>query len=157
MIDPNFLFEKHKNSIIYSKEGTDSLKILMQLVDLDECCLNVISNKHLELAKFNTIHSIYFNKKENDEFVFRLFEIKNNKKSLLYYNSLSKVSSIPYFLNSEKIYVLWENKYGIVDTNCDLLKIDWQIQKGISIKTVEQKDLFFMDYISLLENRKLFI
>ncbi|EFF36552.1 hypothetical protein EfmE980_2451 [Enterococcus faecium E980] len=43
-----------------------------------------------------------------------------------------------------------------METNCSLLAIDFRIQQGIEQEHLDNRDIYFLDYVSNFENRHLF-
>lgn len=59
-------------------------------------------------------------------------------------------------LKKETIYIIFEESLGIMETNCNLLAIDFRIRQGIEQEHLDNRDIYFLDYVSNFENRSLF-
>nr|WP_240145264.1 hypothetical protein [Enterococcus mundtii] len=106
------------------------------------------------MLKINVLHSIYARKEKKIEF--RLFYVSDNSKSNIYYQSYAKNPITLPGLKKETIYIIFEESLGIMETNCNLLAIDFRIRQGIEQEHLDNRDIYFLDYVSNFENRSLF-
>lgn len=154
MLDSDFLFEKYKKKIHCVKTRNEPLTTLKEIVDIKEAPISSIYKEHLEMLKINVVHSIYDRKEKKIEF--RLFYVADNSKSKIYYRSYEKKPTTLLGLKKETIYIIFEESLGIMETNCDLLAIDFRIRQGIEQEHLDNRDIYFLDYVSNFENRSLF-
>lgn len=154
MLDSDFLFEKYKEKIHCVKTRNEPLATLKELVDVTETPISIIYKEHLEMLKINVLHSIYARKEKKIEF--RLFYVADNSKSNIYYQSYAKNPITLPGLKKETIYIIFEESLGIMETNCNLLAIDFRIRQGIEQEHLDNRDIYFLDYVSNFENRSLF-
>ncbi|MFP1648481.1 hypothetical protein [Enterococcus mundtii] len=154
MLDSDFLFEKYKEKIHCVKTRNEPLTILKEIVDIKEAPISSIYKEHLEMLKINVLHSIYDRKEKKIEF--RLFYVADNSKSNIYYQSYAKNPITLPGLKKETIYIIFEESLGIMETNCNLLAIDFRIRQGIEQEHLDNRDIYFLDYVSNFENRSFF-
>ncbi|PQC31480.1 hypothetical protein [Enterococcus mundtii] len=154
MLDKDVLFEKHKEKIHCVKTRNEPLATLKGIVDIKEAPISIIYKEHLEMLKIDVIHSIYSQQEKTIEF--RLFYVADNSKSNIYYQSYAKNPITLPGLKKETIYIIFEESLGIMETNCSLLAIDFRIRQGIEQEHLDNRDIYFLDYVSNFENRSLF-
>ncbi|WP_411161408.1 hypothetical protein [Enterococcus mundtii] len=136
------------------KTRNEPLATLKELVDVKETPISIIYKEHLEMLKINVRHSIHDRKEKTIEF--RLFYVADNSKSNIYYQSYAKNPITLPGLKKETIYIIFEESLGIMETNCSLLAIDFRIRLGIEQEHLDNRDIYFLDYVSNFENRSLF-
>lgn len=136
------------------KTRNEPLATLKELVDVKETPISIIYKEHLEMLKINVLHSIYDRKEKTIDF--QLFYVADNSKSNIYYQSYAKNPTTLPGLKKETIYIIFEESIGIMETNCDLLAIDFRIRQGIEQEHLDNRDIYFLDYVSNFENRSLF-
>ena len=152
MLDFSDLLIKHQDSFIYVDNRKKTSDILKQLVDLEEKPIDFLPQKRIELLENNLIHSIHFDKSKGVSL--KLFFVIDNGKSRNYYQHPYFIQSVTDpFLQDKRIYIFLDESVGMVETNSSLLGFDAKILSGISPKSVEKKDSYFMDYISAFELR----
>ncbi|MBO0462279.1 hypothetical protein JZO83_10965 [Enterococcus sp. DIV1298c] len=154
MLDKDFLFEKYKEKIHCVKTRNEPFATLKGIVDIKEAPISTIYNEHLEMLKINVVHSIYSRQEKAIEF--RLFYVEDNSKSKIYYQSYAKNPITLPGLKKETIYIIFEESLGIIETNCDLLAIDFRIRQGIEQEHLDDRDIYFLHYVSNFENRSFF-
>ncbi|EOH55531.1 hypothetical protein UA3_01861 [Enterococcus faecium EnGen0263] len=154
MLDTDFLFEKYKEKIHCVKKRKKPLTTLKEMVDVKEAPISNVYKDHLEMLKINVVNSIYVRKEKTIEF--HLFYVENNLKSKIYYQSYEKKPTTLPRLRKDTIYIIFEESLGIMETNCSLLAIDFRIQQGIEQEHLDNRDIYFLDYVSNFENRYLF-
>ncbi|MGL9894695.1 hypothetical protein [Enterococcus mundtii] len=154
MLDKDFLFEKYQEKIHCVQTRHEPLTTLKELVNVTEAPISIIYKEHLEMLKLNVLHSIYDRKEKTIEF--QLFYVADNSKSNIYYQSYAKNPITLPGLKKETIYIIFEESLGIMETNCNLLAIDFRIQQGIEQEHLDTRDIYFLDYVSNFENRSLF-
>lgn len=136
------------------KTRNEPLATLKELVDVKETPISIIYKEHLEMLKINVRHSIHDRKEKTIEF--RLFYVADNSKSNIYYQSYAKNPITLPGLKKETIYIIFEESLGIMETNCNLLAIDFRIRQGIEQEHLDNRDIYFLDYVSNFENRSFF-
>ncbi|EPF4498632.1 hypothetical protein [Enterococcus faecium] len=154
MLDTDFLFEKYKEKIHCVKKRKKPLTTLKEMVDVNEIPISKIYKDHLEMLKTNVVNSIYVRKEKTIEF--HLFYVEDNLKSKIYCQSYAKNPITLPRLKKGTIYIIFEASLGIMETNCSLLAIDFRIQQGIEQEHLDNRDIYFLDYVSNFENRHLF-
>ncbi len=152
MLNFSELLKKYQDSFIYVDERRKTREVLEQIVDIEEKPVAFLPEKRIGLLAENARNSIYFDGLK--EVSVKLFFVVNNEKSEKYYQDPNfHQSETDPFLEDDRLYVFLDEKVGILETNSSLLFLDVLIFSGISHKSVEKRDCYFMDYISAFEHK----
>ena len=146
------LLTKYEDSFIYVDERKKTMDVLKQFVDIEEKPIDFFLKKRIELLTINVVNSIYYNPTRNVSI--KLFIVINNEKSKKYYQQALNINNrTDSLFEDEQIYVFIDKSVRIVETNSLLLSSDVRILSGITHENVAKKDIYFMDYISAVEQK----
>lgn len=79
---------------------------------------------------------------DRKDFSFKCFTVTKNEKSRIYYADMEP---------KETIYVIFEEKTGYIESNCNILFLELFIEKGIDDMDLSSENDYCKSYFSYLE------
>lgn len=126
-------------------EVIDLFKKEMDIIQIKESDLSVLEEPHFKFLKENYRHA--FNT-DPSTIEFHFFLLQKNEKSKYYYVTMQN--------EEERIIIVTESKANLILSNCPILSLDLQIDRGIDQKYIQSKSIELMEYLSLFEFRDSF-
>lgn len=124
-------------------EVINIFKNKMDITQIKESDLSELEEPHFKFLRFNYRNNIDVDITKAD-FIF--FMIQKNERSKQYYDLMQN--------ELERIIIVIEPKSNLIASNCDILSLDLQIERGIDEKYVELETSELIAYLSYFEFRK---
>lgn len=143
------LLAKYYDKIIMVDEKKDPLDVLKNLVDIKKLDLNIIHPIQLKIIKQN----IRYDENYNGSLInLHLYEVIRNGKSKFYYKELEKKQDISYkpYFEEPTIFVIYEETFGLEETNSDALHRDHIMLCGVTQKDLQEKNQYLFNYLSYI-------
>ena len=114
----------------------------MDIIEINEYDLSDYEKPHFRFLRFNYSKNINIDINEV-EFVFLMVE--KNERSEQYYELMQ--------YEAERIIIVIENKANLITSNCGVLSIDLQIERGIEKTHIDQDTTELIAYLTLFDFR----
>lgn len=126
-----------------------TLSLRFKKIDIVETGLAESEAIFLKMTALNYInaHNNGLIKPNLDNLNFVPYEIVRNEKSDHYYNLMREATS-----DDERIIVIIESQLNEITSNCQELKVDLIIERGIDTYHVNQETPDFFTYLMLFDN-----
>ncbi|MEC2158865.1 hypothetical protein [Virgibacillus halodenitrificans] len=144
-----YLKQQYSQEIRPLQSVNDVISAFQKKLDIAETELSESEDIFLEMTIPN-----YINAHKNDPIKSNLnnlnfisYEVVRNEKSDHYYNHMGITS------DNERILVIAESQLNAITSNCEELKVDMIIERGIDIFHVNQEIPDFFAYLMLFDSR----
>ncbi|ESU31057.1 hypothetical protein G3A_18730 [Bacillus sp. 17376] len=126
----------------------DVISAFQKKLDIVETGLSESEAIFLKMTILNYInaHNDDLIKPNLDNLNFVSYELVRNEKSAHYYNLMREIIS-----NDERIIVIIESQLNEITSNCEELKVDMIIERGIDTSHVNQETDEFFAYLMLFD------
>lgn len=143
------MVSKLKHSVISGKKTPSDLADWIKTkFDVKLISFSKFSDAFFSSIKFNALHAItnkYLCLSEGD-FEFVLYQIIENEKSNVYYDSFDLRNA-----GEEFIFIILERKTGYVFTNHNKLQLELVMEQGISQYDYDNETDVFVNYLSCID------
>lgn len=141
-----------KNQYFYKIRPLHSVNSIIssfqKKIDIVETKLSESEEIFLKMTILNYVNA-YKNdpiKTNLDNLNFVSYEIVKNEKSNHYYNAMKKIIS-----DDERIIIIIESQLNEITSNCEELKVDMIIERGIDTSHITQETPEFFAYLMLFD------
>lgn len=144
-----YLKHQYSHEIRPLQSVNDVISAFKKKIDIVETELSEYDAIFLKMTALNYIHIHNNNdliKPNLDNLNFVSYEIVRNEKSDHYYNLMREATS-----DDERIIVITEPQLNELTSNCQKLKIDLIIERGIDTSHVNQETPEFFAYLMLFD------
>ncbi|MEI5909340.1 hypothetical protein WAK64_20080 [Bacillus spongiae] len=139
-----YLKQQYSHEIRPLQSVNDVISAFQKKLDIAETELSESEAIFLKMTIFNYINA-HINDPNLDNLNFISYEVVRNEKSDHYYNHM-RIRS-----DNERILVIIESQLNAITSNCEELKVDMNIERGIDTSHVNQETPEFIAYLMLFD------
>lgn len=138
------LYRQNKPKVVVGrKTAQEFIDSITNKVDIELASLSILPKSLLDKLQFNIRHHyLEVESTERDLREYKLYTVIRNEKSNEYYTDYE------YRLFYTKIYILFEMKTGLFQTNCSRLRAELGILRGLSPNDLDERTVAFKEYMA---------
>jgi len=140
-----YLMEQYMDQICSIKTVDNVITVFgkkLDIIEINESDLSPLEEPHFRFLRLNYSNNI---NTDIDEVNFVFFMVKKNDRSSRYYELMEH--------ETERVIIVTESKANLITSNCKLLSLDMQIERGLKESYIKQDTPELIAYLTLFDFR----
>ena len=135
-------YQKNKSKVVIGRKTAQELiTAIKSFLDIELVPLTILPKSVLNKLQYNIQHHYYEVENPGEKtWEYKLYIVTKNDKSKEFYHD--------YSLIYKKIFILFEMRTGQFQTNCDQLRNDLGILRGLSKSNLVGRTMAFKEYVT---------